>query len=75
MKTLIVHPEDDTTKFLTGIYRTLVNKTVTTGGITKTELLKNIDNHDRVNILGHGSPMGLLSVNQFPDCGTFIIDD
>jgi hypothetical protein len=26
-------------------------------------------------MLGHGSPMGLLSVNQFPDCDSYIIDD
>ena len=74
MKTLIVHPEDPTTKFLTGIYATLTNKTVITGGITKVELWKYIDNHDRVIMLGHGTPMGLLSVNQFTDCGSYIID-
>jgi len=74
MKTLIIHPEDDTTKFLTGIYRNLADKTVITGGITKAELQKHIDDHDRVIMLGHGSPMGLLSVNQFPDCGSYIID-
>jgi hypothetical protein len=75
MKTLIVHPEDDTTKFLSGIYSTITNKTVITGGISKAELQKHIDDHDRVIMLGHGSPMGLLSVNQFPDCNAFIIDD
>ena len=75
MKTLIIHPSDPSTKFLTGIYATLKNKTVITGGITKAELQKHIDNHDRVIMLGHGSPMGLLSVNQFPDCGSYIIDD
>lgn len=75
MKTLIVHPEDETTKFLTGIYATLKNKTVITGGITQFELQKHIVTHDRVIMLGHGSPMGLLSVNQFPDCDSYIIDD
>jgi hypothetical protein len=75
MKTLIIHPKDNTTKFLTGIYATLSNKTVITGGITQSELKKHIDSHDRVIMLGHGSPMGLLSVNQFPDCDSYIIDD
>jgi len=74
MKTLIIHPSDPSTKFLTGIYSTLTNKTVITGDITKVELRKHIDDHDRVFMLGHGSPMGLLSVNQFPDCGSYIID-
>ena len=75
MKTLIVHPEDETTKFLTGIYATMTNKTVITGGVTKAELQKHIDDHDQVFMLGHGSPLGLLSVNQFPDCGSYVIDD
>lgn len=74
MTTLIIHPSDPTTKFLTGIYANLTNKTVITGGITKAELQNYIDIHDRVFMLGHGSPMGLLSVNQFPDCGSYIID-
>lgn len=74
MKTLIIHPEDDTTKFLTGIYATLTNKTVITGGVTKSELKKYIDDSERVIMLGHGSPMGLLSVNQFPDCNSYVID-
>jgi hypothetical protein len=74
MKTLIVHPEDDTTKFLTGIYATLTNKTIITGGVTKVELQKHIDVNDRVLLLGHGTPMGLLSMNRFPDCGSYIID-
>lgn len=74
MKTLIIHPYDPSTKFLTGIYATLKNKTVITGGITKAELLKHVNSHDRVVMLGHGSPMGLLSVNQFPDCGCYVID-
>jgi len=74
MKTLIIHPEDDTTKFLTGIYAPLKNKTVITGGVTNAELKKYIDNHDRIIMLGHGSPMGLLAVNRFPDCNSYIID-
>jgi len=74
MKTLIIHPEDSTTNFLMGIYASLTSKTVITGGINKAELKKYIDNHDRVIMLGHGSPMGLLSVSQFPDCNSFVID-
>ncbi|MBA3016972.1 MAG: hypothetical protein FP811_02245, partial [Desulfobacteraceae bacterium] len=52
----------------------LTNKTVISGGINKAELQKYIDNHDRVIMLGHGSPMGLLSVNRFPDCNSYVID-
>lgn len=75
MKSLIIHPQDPTTDFLKPIYAPISNKTIIDGGINKTELKKLIDNHDRVIMLGHGSPQGLLSVNQFPNVGVFIIDD
>jgi hypothetical protein len=74
MKSLIIHPKDPTTAFLTGIYNNLPNKTIITGGITKDELLKDILDHDRVLMLGHGSPAGLFSVGQFPITDSFIID-
>jgi hypothetical protein len=44
-------------------------------GVTKYELRKLIENHDRVIMLGHGSPYGLLSVGQFPDIGSQHIID
>jgi len=73
MKTLIIHPEDQTTTFLTGIYKDIIDKTVITGGLTKDELRKHIDDSDQVLILGHGSPAGLFSVGQF-DGSNYIID-
>lgn len=57
MKTLIIHPEDPTTSFLSQIYALLTNKTIITGGITKPELWKLIESHDRTLLLGHGTPM------------------
>jgi hypothetical protein len=67
MKTLIIPPQDPTTRFLCGIYDTIPNKTVITGGLTKDELWKHIQDHDRVICCGHESPAGLLDVGQFPD--------
>ena len=75
MKNLIIHPEDPTTTFLSQIYAPLTNKTVIRGGISKSELPKLIESHDRVLMLGHGSPYGLLNAGQFPDAGSYIIDD
>lgn len=75
MKTLVIHPEDPTTTFLSPIYANLRNKTVVRGGITKSDLRELIDYHDRVLMLGHGSPFGLLNPGQFPDAGLYIIDD
>jgi hypothetical protein len=74
MKNLIIHPEDTTTDFLSQIYAPLVNKTVVKGGIAKSELQALIESHDRILMLGHGSPYGLLNPGQFPDAGLFVID-
>ena len=75
MKHLIIHPQDESTIFLKPIYLHLKNKTVITGGATKTELRKLIDIHDQVIMLGHGSPMGLFAVDRFPEAKVNIIDD
>ena len=74
MKTLIIHPKDLTTEFLAPIYAHLRNKTVVTGGITKSKVKGLIESHDRVIMLGHGAPYGLMNPRQFPDAGLFIID-
>jgi hypothetical protein len=75
MKNLIIHPEDSTTTFLSQIYAQLTNKTVIRGDVSKSELSKLIESHDRVLMLGHGSPDGLLSIDMFPDAGSYIVDD
>ncbi len=74
-KLLIIHPQDSTTDFLKPIYDPIQDKTLITGGISKTELRKLIEAHDRVIMLGHGSPWGLMSVGQFPYSGSYIIDE
>ena len=74
MKTLIIHPEDESTFFLDIVYKPIENKTVITGGISKTELMNLIREHDRIMMMGHGSPGGLFSINKFDNCGAYIID-
>ncbi len=74
MSVLIIHPQDPSTNFLKPIYATIQNKTVITGGISKTELKELIRNHDRIIMLGHGTPNGLLSVGQFPIVSSYVID-
>jgi hypothetical protein len=74
MKTLIVHPEDYSTKFLDIVYAPIENKTLVTGGVSKTELMTLIQEHDRVMMMGHGSPGGLFSVGKFKNTGAYIID-
>lgn len=75
-KTLVIHPEDDTTNFLCPIYRGMRGKTVVRKNTNRRELLELVDGHERVIMLGHGSPEGLFAVNAFPDRrkGEFVVD-
>jgi hypothetical protein len=74
MNTLVIHPKDKSTQFLDIVYKNIPNKTVITGGVTKEEVKKLIEEHDRVIMCGHGAPVGLFSVGQFPKSGGLIID-
>ena len=69
MKTLIIHPIDESTDFLRPIYKNVQNRTLITCNITKAELLQLVHEHDRIMMMGHGSPHGLFAVSQFPDEG------
>lgn len=74
MSVLILHPEDISTNFLKPLYAPIQDKTVITGGVNKMQLRQLIKEHDRVIMLGHGSPWGLLNVGRFPDVGSYVID-
>jgi hypothetical protein len=74
MKTLIIHPADPSTSFLDIVYAPIENKTVITGGVSKTEVQQLIREHDRVMMMGHGSPGGLFNVGRFANCGAYVID-
>jgi hypothetical protein len=65
--TLVIHPDDRSTDFLKYIYQDLPNTTVVTGDKNQDEIIDMIQNHDRIIMLGHGTPQGLMSVGQFPD--------
>jgi hypothetical protein len=80
MKTLVIHPQDRSTDFLTPIYMNLKSfpdfddVTIIRGGMTKDEVDEQIEQHDRIMMMGHGSPGGLFSIGQFTDNPGFIID-
>lgn len=74
-KTLVIHPQDNTTDFLEVIYKDINNKTVVNGGVSKKELIKMIDSHDRIIMMGHGTPAGLFSIGQWGEgFNGYIID-
>ena len=72
MKTLVIHPDDRSTDFLKGIYVNL-NATVLTTG-TKEQVNEEITKHDRIMMMGHGSPFGLFGINRFTGGNGFVID-
>lgn len=77
MKTLVIHPKDRSTEFLTPIYKNIPNVTLLSGDdtTTKSDIIKMIDNHDRVIMMGHGSPYGLFNISfRHPSNRGHIID-
>jgi hypothetical protein len=63
MRTLVIHPHDKSTHFLKPIYEKIPHKTVITGGWYNHEVVDLIMMHDRIIMLGHGSPNGLFGIN------------
>ena len=76
MQTLVIHPQDATTDFLKPIYQNLKCKVIT-GNCTKAEVYEQVAKHDRIIMLGHGSPSGLFAVSQFigEQRSSYIIDE
>lgn len=74
MNTLVIHPHDITTTFLESVYEHVADRTVIRGGVTREELAALVSSHDRIMMMGHGSPWGLLAVGQFPGSGTYIVE-
>jgi len=74
MKILVIHPQDPSTNFLKPIYADINEATVVTGGVSKKQVKELIKQHDRIIMLGHGSPSGLFSVGQFYESMGMIID-
>ena len=80
MKTLVIHPDDRSTDFLKLVYE---GKDYDIINFNNNELIDyemneirsilydEIEKHDRILMMGHGTPYGLLN----PKRGGFIIDD
>ncbi len=60
MKTLVIHPIDPTTDFLTGMYVNQADFTIEREPLKHPNLKQLILEHDRIMMLGHGLPGGLL---------------
>lgn len=73
-RTLIIHPKDRTTDFLKEIYENIPHQTLITGGVNRNDIIDLIEGHDRVMMMGHGTPQGLLSMYNFEKYVPYIID-
>jgi hypothetical protein len=74
MKNLIIHPADASTDFLKPIYANISDAIILNGGASKDQVKELMTQHDRIIMLGHGSPFGLFSVGQFVGNNGYIID-
>jgi len=74
MQTLVIHPTDASTDFLKPIYANISDATIMNSGIGKGQVAKSILEHDRIIMLGHGSPFGLFSIGQFHGNNGYVID-
>jgi hypothetical protein len=71
MKTLVIHPKDSTTDFLSEIYSDK-EWTVINTNTSKKLLNEQIKTHDRIVMLGHGTEKGLLGFNKFVIDSTWV---
>lgn len=65
MKTLVLHPKDGTTEFLTEIYKNQKDFTVVTDRPSKSKIKQLLKDHDRIIILGHGTEKGVFEPETF----------
>jgi hypothetical protein len=75
MTNLIIHPTDRSTDFLKPIYANITDATILNSGVGKGQVAKLISEHDRIIMLGHGSPYGLFSIGQFHGNNGYVIDE
>jgi len=71
MKTLVIHPHDPTTDFLSVIYIDH-DWTVIRENTSKGKLVKAIKEHNHIIMMGHGSPRGLFGFQRLYIDSTFV---
>lgn len=71
---LVIHPNDRSTDFLIPIYESIPNKKVIRNGFSFDDVYDMIRVHERIIILGHGSPFGLFSMGQFLTYDNYIVN-
>lgn len=65
MSTLVIHPKDPSTDFLSVIYEDIIDKTVISKPVSSYRLAYLMGANDRIIMMGHGTPYGLLGWGGF----------
>lgn len=73
MKTLFLHPTDPSTSFLSPIHDNFPDKTLISEGHAPAEITDQLQSHNTIIAMGHGSPGGLFAVGQFNLAGLFVL--
>ena len=68
LKNLFIHMADESTNFLAEIYRGVPGKVIR-DDTSAEEMNQLIAEHDRVVMMGHGSPSGLFGIETGPVIG------
>lgn len=71
MKTIIVHPKDTSTEFLSVIYKDMTDYLLVDYFITKKDLRELLSACDRAIFLGHGSQQGLFDFSM----SDYVVDE
>lgn len=72
MKTLVIHPDDPSTSFLEKVYTGRGWTEITDVETSKKKLIKAIKSHDRIVMMGHGSPKGLFAKGRIIIDSTYV---
>lgn len=74
MSTLVIHPKDRTTDCLSVIYEDRGWDVIRNPETPNDVVVREIKSHDRIIMLGHGTPHGLLAASGGFQFGKYIID-
>mgnify|MGYP003491792605 FL=1 len=74
-KVLVIHPEDSSTDMLQAVYFDKGYDVIRDPSISNEELVEQIRSHDKIIMLGHGTPDGLVALDRKSDEIRYSITD
>ena len=74
-KVLVIHPDDRSTDMLKAVYEGKGYDVINDPSISDDEIVEQIKSHDKIIMLGHGTPYGLVSWNRTTGEVRYVIND